>query len=171
MVRSENKNVAAPGIDKIIAQLIDKDLVAGVDRAARDQFSAPAGAADKHVEIVAERFRRRINQILLTHADDARQGEEEEKFLLLDLHDLVIGARHHIDVIAAQHDELGHLPQQIRRRPAHGTTDNAVERRLHRAGRDLEGLQKIRADSDRHHHCDQDHLAVLPPVRFPGHRC
>ena len=46
-------------------------------------------------------------------------------------------------------------------------TDDAVQRRLHRAGRNLERLQKIGANPDRHDDGDEDDFDVFPPVRFP----
>ena len=48
--------------------------------------------------------------------------------------------------------------------------DDAVQRRLHRPGWNLERLQKVRTNSDRHHDRHQDHFAIFPPVRFPRDR-
>src|SRR5437764_6766624 len=107
---------------------------------------------------------------MLVLADDARPGEEKEKLLLLDLQDLIVFLRHYIDVIASAKNELRHLLQQIRRWRGHGPADNSVERRLHRAGWNLERLQKIRADPDRDDDCDQNDFDILAPVRFPGDR-
>ena len=40
VVRPENENVAAMRLDEIVAELIDENLVAGVDGAARDHLAA-----------------------------------------------------------------------------------------------------------------------------------
>ena len=72
MIGAKNEDVAAMRLEEIVADLIDENLVAGVDRAARDYFTAADGPADKHVEIVAQRLGRRIDEILAMIADDPR---------------------------------------------------------------------------------------------------
>src|ERR1700737_2178799 len=49
-------------------------------------------------------------------------------------------------------------------------TDDPVQSRLHRAGRNLEWLDKIGADADGHHDWDQNHFAIFPPMRLPRNR-
>src|SRR5713101_5411072 len=115
MIRAENKYVAAMRLDEVVTKLIDEDLIARVHRAPGDNLSARANPPRENVEIVSERFRRDVNEIALMLTDQTREGEKEEKFLLLDLQDLIILARHDVDVIAAEHNELADLPQKVRR--------------------------------------------------------
>src|SRR5436853_4704366 len=102
--------------------------------------------------------------------DDSRPGEEKEKLLTLNLQDLVVLAGNHVDIVAPAKNKLGDLLEKIWRFRCHRVPDDAVERRLHRAGRYFERLQKIGTNSDRDDNCDQNHFAVFPPVRLPGYR-
>src|SRR5438128_8672878 len=102
--------------------------------------------------------------------DDSRPGEEKEKLLALNLQDLVVLARNDVDVIAAAKNKLSDLLENTRRFLRHRMPDDAVERRLHRTGRDFERLQIVGANTDRHDDCDQNDFAILPPMRLPRHR-
>ena len=49
-----------------------------------------------------------------------------------------------------------------------GMADDAVQRRLHRAGRNFERLDEIGADADRDDDRDQDDFDVFAPVQLPS---
>ena len=87
-----------------------------------------------------------------------------------DLFDPVVLFRDHIDVVSAEHAELHHLLQDIRRQLGHRMTDDAIQSRLNRAGRNFEWLKEVGTnpdcDDDRH----QNDFDILPPMRFPRHR-
>src|ERR1700720_3386277 len=69
VVRSKYKNVAAMWFDEVIGKLVHEDLVAGVDRAARDDFSAVKGAAGKYRKVVRQGVLWRVNQKTLVLAN------------------------------------------------------------------------------------------------------
>ena len=82
----------------------------------------------------------------------------------------IVLLRNHVDVVAAENEELRHLPHDVRRWLGHGMADDSIQGRLHRAGRNLEWLQKIRTNADRHDDGDENHFDVLAPRRFPRYR-
>ena len=102
--------------------------------------------------------------------DDSRPGEEKEELLTLNLQDLVVLTGNDVDVIATAKNKLSDLLENTRRFLRHRMPDDAIERRLHRTGRDFERWQKVGANTDRHDNRDQNHFAILPPMRFPRHR-
>ena len=59
-------------LHEIVTELIDEDLIARVHRAARDNLTAPVGATGEHIEIVLQRFRRRIDKMVLVLTNQAR---------------------------------------------------------------------------------------------------
>jgi hypothetical protein len=126
MIRAENKYVAPVWLDEVVTKFIDEDLIARVHRAPGDNLIAPANPFRENVKIVNERFRRSVNKKLLMLTDETREGEKEEKFLLLDLQDLIILMRHDVDVIAAEHNELADLPQNVRRWCRAGMADDSI---------------------------------------------
>ena len=150
-------------MNKVVAELVDENLVARVDRAARDDLAAMIGVAGIDLEILPQNFRRRVDREGLVIALDARESEEKEKLPRSHILDRVLLSRDDVDVVAAEDDEIDDLFEKVRRRRGRGLTDDAVERRLHRAGRDFEGLDEIGADADRDHDRDQDHFDVLAP--------
>ena len=168
IIRAENKNVAPTRLDDVVGELVDKNLVARVDGAARDHLVFVVTPAGKNVEIGPQGLGRRINQECLVLQDHARKREEEEKLFRGDLQNLVLLRGNNVDVIASAGDKIEGSPHQVRRRTFARITDNAVERRLHRARGNLEGLEKIGANSHGHDDGHKDDLAVFPPMRFPG---
>ncbi len=102
--------------NKVITKLVDKYLVARIDRASCNDVPAMKNAAWENVEIMAKRVGRRIDQIFLPLANQLRKRKEKEHFLGLDLKKLIIIARNNVNVIATQDDELANLPQNVRRR-------------------------------------------------------
>ena len=109
-------------LNKVITKLIDKYLVASVDRASCNDVPAMENAAWENVEIMAERVGRRIDQIFLPLANQLRKRKEKKHFLGLDLKKLIIIARNNVNVITTQDDELANLPQNVRR--SSGSSDN-----------------------------------------------
>src|SRR2546430_10588076 len=156
--------------DEVVTELVHKYLIAGVDRAAGNDFAAPITNSRRDSKVSTQLLGRTINSELLMLADDPRPGEEKEKLLALNLQDLVVFGRDDVNVIAAAKNEFGNLLQNVWGLRRHRVTDNSVQRGLHRTGWNFEWLEKIGTNADRHHDCDQDHFAVLPPVRLPSHR-
>src|SRR5262249_26817703 len=159
------------GLNEVVAAFIDKDLIACVDRTLGDNLAAMNNPTAKDVKVLAKRFGRGVYEETLPLAYQSRKGKEEGYFLWHDLKNLVVLARNQVDVIATQKNEFDGLSQNIWRGLAARMTDNSVERRLHRAGRNFERLQKIGANPDGDHDRNQNHFAVFSPVRFPRHRC
>ena len=99
--------------DEIVAELVDENLVAGIDRAASEDLALfgtvrPGTTFQVHATFPATH--RRGNSGAGKYA---RKGEEEEKFFLLHLQDLVVLPRNHVDVIATQHDEIHDPSRQV----------------------------------------------------------
>ena len=181
-------------LHEIVTEFIDEDLIARVDRATRDDLVALVLVEERHLEILLERLGRRVDEETLPLANDLRESEKERDLLRPELDDAIVFPRNDVDVIAAEHEKLGDLPDDIRlagiRRIAcqipailaffigvllldrdlifireEGSMPNdAVQRRLHGTGRDFEWLEKIGADADRDHDRDQDHFYVLAPA-------
>src|SRR6266496_2652325 len=126
-------------LNKVVAELVHKYLVACVDCASGNDFPAMKNPTGEDVEVLTQRLRRRIHQKVLPLAVQSRKRKEEEHFLWHDFQNLIILARDHVDVIATQNNELGNL------------------------------LQKIGADAYGHNDRNQNHFAVLPPMRLPCH--
>src|SRR5438105_10937798 len=159
-------------LDEVVGELVHKDLIARIDRTARDDLAAAISVSRKNIEIVPQCFRRHVNQKLLVLTNETRESEEKEKLFLLYLQDLIVLARDDVDVISAAHHEFSDLLKKIRQRDCrfYFVTDDPVERRLHRTGWDFERLQKIGTNSYRYHNRDQNYFAIFPPVGFPRHR-
>src|SRR5438876_4902045 len=101
MLCPENEDVASMRLHKIVAAFIHKNLVACVHRASGNNFAPMISPPRENVKIMRECFGWRINEKLLLLADQPRKREEEEKFPLLDLQNLIILTRDNIDIIAA----------------------------------------------------------------------
>ena len=89
-------------MNEIVAELVDKHLIAGIDRAARNDLPRMINVAGIDLEILLQDLRRRINREALVIALDARESEEEENFLLVTSLDRVLLVRDDIDVVAAE---------------------------------------------------------------------
>ncbi len=114
-------------LDEIVAELIDENLVAGVDRAARDHLAAAVDVPGPDLEILAQGIRRRIDEKILARADDAGKGEEEAKLLRHDPLHAVVFLRNDVDVIASEDEELNDATNDIRRRLRARMTDDPVQ--------------------------------------------
>src|SRR5205807_2028805 len=136
IIRSENKNITTMRLDEVVGELVHKDLIARIDRTARDDLAAAISVSRKNIEIVPQCFRRHVNQKLLVLTNETRESEEKEKLFLLYLQDLIVLARDDVDVISAAHHEFSDLLKKIRQRDCrfYFVTDDPVERRLHRTG-------------------------------------
>ena len=49
-------------MDKVVAEFVDEHLVAGIDRASRDDLAAMIGPAGKDLKILSQNFRRRVDE-------------------------------------------------------------------------------------------------------------
>src|ERR1700730_12785033 len=134
IIRSENKNITTMRLDEVVGELVHKDLIARIDRTARDDLTAAIGVSRKNIEIVPQSVGRSVNQkAFLFLANHAREGEEEQIFLYLHLKDLIVLARDDGDVISAAHHEFSDLLKKTRQRCCwfYFVTDDSVECRLH----------------------------------------
>jgi hypothetical protein len=163
MIGAKDKNVATMWMDKVIAKLIDENLITSIDGAARDRLAGMINVAGEDLEILPQNLRRCVNREGLMIADDPRKGEEEEELSGRNIHDRVLRARDDVDVVAAEDDKINHLLKEVRRGCGRGMADDAIERRLHRAGRDFERLDEVRPDADRYDDRDQDHFDIFAP--------
>src|SRR6184192_3192581 len=91
--------------------------------------------------------------------------------LLRQIGEFIVRGRNYINVVATPDDELANLSQKVRPGSCARITNNPVQGRLHRACRNLKRLQEIRANAHCHNDGHQNHLAILPPMRLPRHRC
>src|SRR6185295_2511747 len=90
VISSKNEDVAIMRLDEVIAELVDKNLVARIDGAARNDITEFVRAARHDVEISAQCIRRCVDQKGLTLTDNAREGKKEEELLWQNLHDPVV---------------------------------------------------------------------------------
>ena len=79
VVGAEDKDVAATRMDEVVAELIDKNLVARIDRAARNHLSGVINVAGKDLKVLPQDLGRRIDGERLMVANDPRKGEEKRK--------------------------------------------------------------------------------------------
>src|SRR5437588_10337773 len=130
--------------DEVVAEFVDENLIPSVNRAARNHFTGMITHPRRDLEIIAQMIGRTVNPIeCLVPAFDSRECEKEENLFLLNLQYFVLLLRDDVDIIAAAQNKFGDLSQNVRRLRGHRPPDNAVERRLHRTGRNFEWLQKI----------------------------
>src|SRR4029077_13208560 len=126
IICSEDKNVTVVRLNKVIAALINKHLVARIDRASGDNLAAMTKPAGKDVKILTKRVGRGVYEETLPLTYEARKRKKERHFFGHDLENLVVLARNHVDVIATQKNEFDDLSQNIWRRLRAWMTDNSV---------------------------------------------
>src|SRR6266404_2979549 len=126
IVCPEDKNIPVMRLNKVVAALIDKHLVARVDCASGNHLPAVTDATRHNVEIMTERFGRRVHEKVLSLADHSRKSKEEEGFFGRDFKNLIILTRDDVYVIATQNNELADLSQNIRRGVCTGMTDDSI---------------------------------------------
>ena len=102
--------------DEIVAEFIDENLVASVDRAARDHLAAAVDVSGQDFEILAQGIRRRIDEKFLSRPDDAGKGKKKAKLLRDDLEHAVVLLRDDVDVISSEDEEFYDLAENVRRR-------------------------------------------------------
>src|SRR5262249_22070296 len=167
---SEDKHIPVVRLNKVVAEFIDKHLIARVDRASGYDFAAMTKPTGKDVEILTKRVRRGVYEKTLPLTHEFRKSKKERDFSRHDLENLVVLARNNVNVIATQNKDLHDWPQIVGRRAGTGMPNDPIKGRLHRAGGNFERLQKIRANPDRDYDRPQDTFAVFPPMRFPSYR-
>src|SRR5262245_15452606 len=119
------------GINKVVAKLIDKDLVARVDGTPRDHLARMINVAGINLKILPQDFRRTINREGLVIAFDPRKREKEEKLFRSDILDGVFLSGNDVNVITAEDHKFDDLPNKVGRGRSGRMTDNAIQRRLH----------------------------------------
>src|SRR5262249_18101145 len=100
-------------LNKVVAAFIHKHLVARVNCAPSDDFTAMAKPTGKDVEILMERVRRGVYENALPLADQSRKRKKERDLSRHNFKDLIIFARDDVDVIATQNNELCDLSQNV----------------------------------------------------------
>src|SRR6476660_5492094 len=126
IICSEDKNITVMRLNKVIAAFIDKDLIAGVDRASGYNFAAMTKPAGKDIKILTKRVGRGVYEEILPLTYEARKSKKEGHFLRHDLGNLVVLARNHVDVIATQNNKFHDLSQEIWLWLGARMTDNSV---------------------------------------------
>src|SRR4051794_18151362 len=106
IIRPKNKNIAAMRPNEIVTELIDENLVAGIDRAASNDITFFVTTARRDSEILLQRIRRRIDKIAAVVADDLGKGKKERILLRDDLLDDLVLVGNNVDVVAAQNKKL-----------------------------------------------------------------
>src|SRR5689334_5015969 len=102
------------GMNKVVTQLSNKDLVICVDCDARDHLHLSIGVDRVKLEIMPENLRRRIDGKGLSGAFDSRKGKEEKKFLRRNVLDHVVITRNNVDVVTPANHEFDPLLEKIR---------------------------------------------------------
>src|SRR5439155_14343980 len=160
--RAKNEYIAAMGLDEVVTKFVHEDLVTRIDHTAGDDLAASIADSRRYPKVGSQLLRRTINPVFFVPTDDPRPGEEKEKLLTLNLQDLVVYPRNHLEVAAPANDELGDLLENIWRLRRHRPPDNAVEGRLHLTGRNFERLQEIGTNTDRNDDRDQNYFTIFP---------
>src|SRR6476660_106622 len=106
MICPKDKNIPVMRLNKVVAALIDKHLVARVDCASGNDLPAVTDATRKNVEIMTERLGGRVHEKVLSLADQPRKSKKEQGFFWHNLKDLILFTGDHVDVIATQNNEL-----------------------------------------------------------------
>ena len=116
-----------------------------------------------HFEIAQNDIPRGKDGVLSERGDHLGEGEEIQRGLFGEPEDGFLTACADIEVGAPEADEVDRACHRIGEGGCGGVTGHPVERRLHRPGRNLEGLQEIGLKSDGQSHGDHDGLDVLAP--------
>ena len=80
MICPEDKNIAVMRLNKVVTAFIDKYLVARVDCASGDNFTAMAKPTGKDIKILTERIGRSVYEEILPLAYQPRKGKKEGIF-------------------------------------------------------------------------------------------
>src|SRR5262245_7311671 len=122
----KNKNVSVMRLNKVVAELVHKHLVARIDCTPGNHFASMKKPTGKDVEILAERVGRGVDEKVLSLTHQSRKSKKEGDFPGHDFKNLVVLTRDHVDVIATENNELGDLSQDIWRRISGGMTNDPV---------------------------------------------
>ena len=76
--------------NKVVAELIHKDLVACINCASGNDLAAVTKATRQDVEIMTERIGRGVHEKILSRADQSRKRKEEEHLLRHDFKNLIV---------------------------------------------------------------------------------
>jgi hypothetical protein len=80
MIGAEDEDIAAPRVNEVVAELIDKDLITGIDRPARHDLAAMINVPRIDLEILAQNLRRRVNGETLLAANDVEKVKKKRNF-------------------------------------------------------------------------------------------
>src|SRR5689334_21899718 len=100
-------------MNEVVTQFIDKHLVTGIDRAARNHLTLAIGVTGINLEILTKNLRRSVNFETLSGAFDPRKREKKEKLLLGDVLDHVLVIRNDINVVASADHEIDYLFEKV----------------------------------------------------------
>ena len=139
----KNEHIAEARLDEIVDNFVHENLVAGIDMTASDDFPGGIFAAGQDTEIPHQRIAGRENRVAVATADDFREGEKIQVGFFFQVHDDIFLFRAEVEVVTAADDQVEGANEQIGRRGFGGHSDDAVKRRLHRAGGNPEGLEEI----------------------------
>src|SRR5690242_19604549 len=109
MLGPKNKNIGPVRPDKIITKFVHKNLITGINVAARDHLPAFVMRPACHLEIVRQRRLRSVDPMRPSVSDDSRPGKEEKILLFYDFPDGLVFGRDQIDVVAAEDEKFGNL--------------------------------------------------------------
>src|ERR1700758_2750685 len=154
-VRLEYEDVAPMGARKVVAELVDKNLVPEVRISTQDRLSLLILLTKHRTSFVERRQYTELLQLIRCDPDrispsrshlDQGAIPQPPQFHGVDLGDaVVILLRHHIGIGASLNHKLKSLHQEVRSRTIDGLGNDAIQRRLHRSGRNFERLQIIRS--------------------------
>ena len=129
MLGPKNKNIGPMRSDKIIAEFVHENLIAGINVATRDHLAALTRTAC-HLEIVRQGRLWSVTRCV-PRSVMMRDQVEEKILLFYDFADRLVFGRDHVDVVAAENKEFGNLLENIGSRRRRRMADDSVERRLH----------------------------------------
>ena len=113
-------------LNKVIAELVHKHLIASVDCASGNDFAPMKNSTGENVEVLPQRIRRRVHQKVLPLKDQSRKRKKEADFSRDYFQKLVVLTGYHVDVIAAPGNKLRGLSEKIRRRLGTRVTNDPV---------------------------------------------
>src|ERR1700749_3902886 len=149
----EYENVASMRPRKIVAHLVDKNLVPKIRVGAHDRLSLLVLLPEHWTSLVERGQHTKLFQLVRRDPDritlsrshlDQRSIPQPPQFDGADLRDAIVVLRgNHIRVGPPDSDKLESLYQEIRSRPIDGLGNDTAQRGLHRAGRNFERLQIV----------------------------
>src|SRR5262249_39986885 len=126
IVCPEHEDITVVRLHKVVAALINKDLIACVDRTSGNNLAPVNKPAGKDVKVLTQRVGRSVYEKTLPLAYQSRKGEKESYFLGDNLENLVVLLCNHVDVIATLKNKFDDLSHHIWRRVSARMTDNSI---------------------------------------------